>query len=649
MMKKIKNNIPLYNKTHNVRRGQSIAPFGVGAIVDFIDQTLMTAAPEYWKECITIHDERLENALGVNEFKTPPSVDEYKLGLPFVRFPEWYFCPSCRRLKPIDQWEIEYKKNYKPRKNSISNDMKAPKCLECKSKPYLVPARIITVCTHGHIQDFPWIEWTHINDDKPLCINPQLKISTGANTAGLEGIKLECTCGAKTTMAKSFHDNIFMKLDAKLKTKGWYDGAKNNFRCKGNKPWKGVVEECTDYPKTLQRGASNVYFSKVESSIVIPPYSDKLNIDIENSRIFENLNNHYLRAVSKGNRENFIEEYLQDYITDIAKDLNGDKNIIKKVIYRKLGLLNDGEKQLENRESITRNKYREEEYKALIGELQIEESISKDFKIQEKSGGEYNIPQIKRVVLVHKMREVRALTGFSRINPPDQNIISGDAEEYNKVGCIVSVKEEKTNWYPAHEVRGEGVFIEFDEERINKWVDINDLIKQRANKIDSRNKDLISQRGFSDRDITPKFILMHTIAHLLIRQLSFECGYSSASLRERIFCNENDEEYKMSGILIYTASGDAEGTLGGLVRQGLPDALPKVIKNAVQKASWCSGDPVCIESEGQGRGSLNLAACHACTLVSETSCEEFNLLLDRAMVVGTLDNPEIGFFEDLLL
>lgn len=640
MMSKIKNTITLYNTTHNVRRSQAITPFGVGAMTDFIDQTLMAAAPEYWKEGTVIHDERLEKALGVSEFRMPPSYDECKVGLPFVRFPEWYFCPSCRRFKPISEWEKEYLKNYKPRKNSTSSDMKTPRCLECRTRPQLVPARIITVCEYGHIQDFPWVEWVHVRDDRNICKSPQLKISTGANTAGLEGIKIECICGAKTNMASSFNEDIFEKLNKKLEDKGWFN-EECNFGCKGHMPWKGKKVKCNSPQKTVQRGASNVYFSKVDSSIVIPPYSDKITVDVEKCRLFDEFIHGLTRAEDKGKRQQYLDDYVEDYINDISDEINCDKRSVRKVIERKIGfksaILGEGT-------TITRNKYREEEYKALVGELGLERVPSKDFKIERVDGSKYNLDHISKVILVHKMREVRSLTAFSRINSPDQNVIS---DGQHVAGNVVSSKEEKTSWFPAFEVRGEGIFIEFNNRKIDDWIEKYEDVSYRSELINDRQREISEQRGFSKRRITAKFLLLHTIAHLLIRQLSFECGYSSASLRERIYCNELDDDYQMSGILIYTASGDSEGTLGGLVRQGLPDMLPRVITNAVQKARWCSSDPVCIESRAQGRDSLNLSACHACTLVSETSCEEFNLLLDRAMIIGTLDNLEMGFFQDL--
>lgn len=141
--------------------------------------------------------------------------------------------------------------------------------------------------------------------------------------------------------------------------------------------------------------------------------------------------------------------------------------------------------------------------------------------------------------------------------------------------------------------------------------------------------------------------MLHTISHLLITQLSFECGYSIASLSERLYCSELSDGKEMAGILIYTASGDSEGTLGGLVRQGRQDAFPRIFKKAVNSAKTCSNDPVCIMSHGQGRDSLNLAACHACALLPETCCEERNAFLDRGMIIGTFEDRNIGFWSNL--
>jgi hypothetical protein len=154
------------------------------------------------------------------------------------------------------------------------------------------------------------------------------------------------------------------------------------------------------------------------------------------------------------------------------------------------------------------------------------------------------------------------------------------------------------------------------------------------------------QRHLRQRQITPRFILLHTFAHLLINRLTFECGYSSAALRERLYISENPVA-PMAGVLIYTANGDSEGTMGGLVRMGKPNNFEPVVRSSLEAASWCSADPVCMEvgiRGGQGPDSCNLAACHSCTLVPETACEEFNRFLDRGVVVGDIYNRSIGFF-----
>ena len=156
------------------------------------------------------------------------------------------------------------------------------------------------------------------------------------------------------------------------------------------------------------------------------------------------------------------------------------------------------------------------------------------------------------------------------------------------------------------------------------------------------------ERGLKETKITAKYVLLHTVAHALIGQLSFDCGYGSASLRERIYCESDDPDQPMQGVLIYTASGDSEGTLGGLVRQGEADRMRTVFERAVHRALWCSSDPVCIESVGQGSDNANLAACHGCVLLPETSCETGNRLLDRGLIVGTAGDPDIGFFSRIV-
>ncbi|WP_434797382.1 DrmB family protein [Terrisporobacter vanillatitrophus] len=639
----VKKRIGLNERSHSLRINQVTSVFGPGAMVDFIDQTLMVASPNYWRNYTTINDERLQKSLQVRELRMPPTT-ETGAAIPLVRFPQWYFCPKCRKFKSINEWEQRYKDAKK------GEEMKTPRCLNCNKK--LVPAGIITICKNGHINDFPWVEWVHIKNqsgERSVCSSPDIEIKTSSSGLGLEGIRVSCkNCGATTTMKGAFggsnnddnkSNNPFEKIELIHKDdESKREKIREMFMCKGYTYWSGKKEKCGEYPITVQRGALNVYFPKVESSIIIPPYSDSVNCIIEKSREYVYFMESYSKAIKRNKLQKFIEDEFEYLVEDISKDTNIDINIVREILSRKINI-NDEE------EVITKNKYRLDEYEALKGNISEEAKNTNDFKIEEQNIEEYNCNNLSKVVLVKKLREVRALVGFSRVNPPDNNIFGDIEDGLAGQSKLVTIKGED-NFYPAYESRGEGIFIELDDCKINEWINNNLEIEKRANIINSRYNEEVRRRQGIERYISPKFILLHTLAHLLIRELSFECGYSTASLCERIYCDNSQGEKPMSGILIYTSSGDSEGTLGGLVRQGKADTLPKIINSALERARWCSNDPVCIESKGQGRNSLNLAACHSCILLPETSCEEFNLLLDRAILIGDLDDRSIGFFSE---
>ncbi|OFI07096.1 hypothetical protein CLOACE_05010 [Clostridium acetireducens DSM 10703] len=631
MMSKYKKH-KLLRETHNVRISQIISTFGPGAIMDFRDQTLMTAAPKYWDENYdVIHDERLEKKLHVSEFRIHKDM-ECEKGVPFVRFPGWYFCPNCKKFQHISKWEKEYEQ-----KNN--KFMLKPICMSCKIS--IIPVSVLIACENGHIDDFPWIEWVHLHKGK-VCNNPKLKIVSNSGTLGLEGFRVECTtCKASNSLKNAFNKNTFKDIIEGIKYKSIDEELRRKFKCTGNMPWKGKKEkECSEFPRAILRNASSIYFPKIESSILIPPYSEDLNTKIENSREFEYFLNDKIKNEKRGTLDRFLKEDFEYYIEEIAKKIGEEDNIyaIRKIMKRKI----DGNNESID-ENYNRNFYRAEEYDALLGKIAESSFNSREFKIIPKNSAEYGMEEISKVTLVKKLKEVRALVGYTRINPPLPYIMGTDKS--SDKSKVVNIKGYEDKWYPAYEVRGEGIFIELNPKLIDKWQQ-DTKIKNKAEKLSQRyNKD---KNDELKREITPKFILLHTFAHALIRELSFECGYSSASLRERIYCNSSEEEMEMSGILIYTASGDSEGSLGGLVKQGNPAFLPRIIINAINRIKWCSSDPVCINSSGQGRESLNLAACHNCVLLPETSCEEFNVLLDRTMLVGGLEDKDIGFFNNYI-
>ena len=270
---KVKDKVQLNKVTHSVRAAQAVLQYGVGAMVDFPDQTLVTAAPEYWSGTTKIFDDRFAKALGVDYFAMPTDIS-------YSRFPEWYFCPKCRKFQPLNKWIKDYQKKAKDRQLQRDlNMVEKLQCLDCKQD--LVVARIVTVCEKGHLNDFPWVKWVDARSRKPICDNPVLRFKTGASgTEGLEGLALECdTCEAKTTLRDAFDKQIFEELDG--------NGEREDFICPGHHPFKHIIEPCGCYPRTVQRGASSVYFPLVHSSLVIPPYADKLNTKIEKSKAYE--------------------------------------------------------------------------------------------------------------------------------------------------------------------------------------------------------------------------------------------------------------------------------------------------------------------------------------------------------------------------
>lgn len=631
--------VPLNRITHSVRASQAVLQYGVGAMIDFPNQTLMTAAPEYWQEqVVQIHDERLEKVLHVDYFGLPGGQDDphCQEGISYVRFPEWYFCPKCRKFQPIKEWVSDYKKQAKQKRLFSDPDMvKYMQCPKCGQD--LVVTRIVTACECGHIDDFPWVKWVHCKNmyggAKVICSHPSLTFKTSASsTEGLEGLTVSCeTCGAKATLKGAFDKDAFQELDQK------YEG-KYDFRCTGRHPWKHTKEKCVMYPKVLQRGSSAVYFPVTAGSLVIPPYSSLITKLIDGSNAFSDCKNiiaEYKRAdpdLSKEILSKLIQRSIDNYAQKIALEIGMPTEKIRPILERKWIV------STEDAEYSTASvKYRAEEYEALSGETSIPTDEYGDFLREGTEIKNYAIPFVKNISLIHKVREVQALIGFSRLKPAETDIGNDDSEH------IVPVKQQETNWYPAYEVRGEGIFVEFDEKAISEWQQNYPEIQHRVDILnESYQKSFMGQSR--PRKITAKFLLLHTISHALIKQLSFECGYSIASLKERLYCGENDDGKQMAGIFIYTASGDSEGTMGGLVRQGCADTFPGIFKKAMEAAMTCSNDPVCNLSMGQGRDSLNLAACYSCSLIPETSCEDFNIFLDRGTIVGTYENREMGFY-----
>ncbi len=249
-----------------------------------------------------------------------------------------------------------------------------------------------------------------------------------------------------------------------------------------------------------------------------------------------------------------------------------------------------------------------------------------------------------------RLREVRALAGFSRIQPYPVSV-----ERVNRAiagGMISPLSKSSPDWLPAAEIRGEGIFLRFRSETIDRWIKGNPKLVERTFILEVRSRQMAEECGYSrDYTITPRLLLVHSFSHALIRQISVESGYSSSALRERLYISEADHERPamkrpvMNGVLIYTGSPDSEGSLGGLVRLADPQFLGPIIQKTLDNARWCGSDPVCLETDPNQSGErISGSACHCCLLLPETACEKFNRELDRAVLFGDSEENFAGYF-----
>lgn len=616
-----------------IRRSQLISPWGVGQMINFPkDESLMVVGLDMWEEKFRtiaeldefkVTEERLAKRLGVKEFRLPPDfrdpgpgVTNPSLKIPFVRFPRWHYCTRCGHMEKVSIYDSQ-----KPTCSGIPFGS-GRSCNEIpeRKRQRLIPVRFIAICPHGHIEDFPFMRWVH-GGAQPEGQH-DLRLRAGRSSGALSGIEITCSCGAHKTMAGAFNEQSLTKIGV---------------TCSGGRPWLGQEAErnntihCGQHLIVVQKGASNVYFSQVRSSIYLPQWEKS--IDRKIIEVLEKNWNWLSSGLVNGEFDRMRFELVaeqkfnpekRDYYTEKLLDAAN-----KKQTGPNLNELGDEEE-----------KYRKMEYDYLIagGGWENEDFYcEKESSVNYEQNSDFKIIQsgFKSIGLVHKLRETRAFVGFSRWLPDDGKSLN-EQKNFIKLG-------QRIEWLPAVVVKGEGVFFEFNQRKLKEWSSNNRIIERIKRLSDSYNNERI-KRGKERRNISPEFVLIHTFAHLIINQFSYECGYGSSALRERIYCNLEFPEDIMNGVLIYTASGDSEGSLGGLVRQGKPGNLETIIYNAIENAKWCSSDPICIDSHGQGPNSCNLAACHNCALLPETCCEESNMLLDRAMLIGELDNPSIGYF-----
>jgi hypothetical protein len=515
--------------------------------------------------------------------------------------------------------------------------MGTPRCNANNCSGYGVPARIVTACFHspndggedtqpGHIDEFPWEWWAFSQHDGPRCASPQLFLRALGNTSSLAGLRVECRCPECEKRTPKYIGRTLENVFQQEHLAGLH--------CFGNRPWLDDEQPaCKRKVRALLRGASNVYFHVTASAISIPPYSEAL-VQLIADRCSPILAQAGTFAfdVLVTMVKNFIpylgEQYTDEQIERALRVLE-DTTLVYAV-------KSDLEQRYHERAALREGRPEEEKGRS--------EFVAQVVSEEEMESAPFCASHVSRLVKVTRLREVRALRGFTRIEQPI------GADPYN-IGCA-PLHRTGADWLPATEVRGEGIYLELNEHHLAEWAK-REAVEARIRLLHTRYQEARAARGLppAPPDALPsqRYVLVHTLSHLLVKQLSLECGYSSASLRERLYVfggNDKDDcgKDKSTGVLIYTSTSDADGTLGGLVRQGTPSRLEELLRSSLEGARWCSSDPLCIESEGQGADARNLAACHACCLLSETSCENGNRDLDRGLLVGTQDRPDTAFF-----
>ena len=365
-------------------------------------------------------------------------------------------------------------------------------------------------------------------------------------------------------------------------------------------------------PRAIQRGASNGWYPQLHSSISIPPWSEAAFRRISRHWAWiKNISDSDLPAVIGAQPGLITEEFSLEDLVEVVKQ----------------------RKRLEAGEDTGDERLRDQEYEALQRGRE-ERTYQQDFVCVPTGVSAEVSDWFAQVMLVKRLREVRALASFTRLLPPDQQTASEHLAELSL---------DEVHWLPAFEVSGEGVFIKLDPERLAAW-EGNASVKARIDGLNARYAASQARHGAAVlRPITARFVAIHTLAHVLIDQWALDSGYGASELRERLYVSD-----EMTGLLIYTATSDSSGSLGGLVARGEPVPFAQSLRDAITRTAWCSADPLCIESTQAGVDGLNVAACHACVLLPETSCEERNCFLDRALLVGTPENPDSGLFLALL-
>jgi hypothetical protein len=602
---------------NTVRLSQIVTTFGPGSMIDLPKTSIMISGLNHWNNGdggARIMEPRLAAKVaevlnrGNVELRSPPIYDEedhYPTLIRAYRFPNWF----------VAQGDADGRHSSSKRRlihSRLPNIRGAKWTDENRNEHTIVPVRFVRACYAGHVDDIDWVSFIH-HGASTLCTGP-LYLEERGSSGDLSSMIVSCgACESRRPLS-----------DARSpRAEG--DEAGPLGRCTGARHWlgPGQHQHCDQPANLLIRTASNAYFPHVLSVISIP--------EIKN--VLEDLiSRHWQRHLKDLSDENDLKNCLR--FNDAIKDAfsGQDPKKIWEVIVR---MRNSGVQELRP-----------------IKELEIEQFLNAPEAFEtDTPHGDYfarslphrfwtsqNIHQVSKVILIHRLREVVANIGFTRMEPSNIDI-NGELDTDVRRGAIAP---DNINWVPAYENRGEGIFIEIDRGKIDEWSRRSDVIargielRQGIEHWNQNNRREIEDLGLPYR-------MLHSLAHILITELSLTCGYPASSLKERIYATSVGY-----GILIYTGTSDAEGTLGGLIEAG--KNIRGILERGLRNARLCSNDPICAQHDLRNPHDtrhLVGAACHACLLIAETCCERHNTFLDRALVVPTVHGGSCAFFGDV--
>lgn len=630
----------------NIRRAQLIDTFGPGSIyIDPRGRGLVVCGLDHWHKEATgqlctkiaefqIIESRLSSLLGGVQFRHPPDFrrvqqgmpaeDNANLTIPALRFPCWYYETASGKLHKLDSTDPDAA--ITRRERTLGQGVR------------LRPVRFAAVCGEGHLCEFPWREWAGCN-----CQTPDLRIADKGGS-DLSSIRVAChNCGNGATLTGT----------TARPTADGDDGpgtafSRRGISCRGSRPWLGESGDggCNSPLSAVLINQSNLYYARTRSSIFVPVAQQTEAISNIISVLEAWPRSGKAQMKWQLNDKDGAVESAVDFLEGVLPgQTTANIKAALAVLFdpRPVNNAPVGESRMTS--------FRREEYNALREPTGADHSDSGLRVVNADAPADF-VGIIDRVRLVERLQETRAHYGFSRLQQTD-NATTGDVIEQ----LFHTAPNGTDRWLPAMVVRGEGIYLELAETTIDEWRRQHaDFLEKRYAQQYRRNLARIPHPSMPDPDgngevsfeWTVRFVLVHSLAHAIIRQLVFECGYSTASLRERLFVSA-DANAPMAALLLYTASGDSEGSLGGLVRLGRPGKLGGILRRAMSAAAWCSADPVCSEVHAANGGEhANYAACHACLMLPETACETMNRGLDRALLVGTPTNPGVGFFADRL-